>query len=220
MNFRCQIRRPLTPQAHRPPLLVLLHGKGANEEDLFALAGHFDPRFLVVSLRAPHEMAPGYFRWYERTGTPENSVFDEMEIEEIRIWLIQAINDLVMGLGADPHQVHVFGFSQGAAMGLALALTAPRHIRSVVSIAGRLLKAYAPHAAPAAAMQHLTLLIQHGSEDELVLPSESIAAGQLFAELGVAIGIRDYKAGHTVSPGMLKDALEFLGIQLDRSMQD
>lgn len=217
MNHIHQIRHPLIRHAHRPPLLVLLHGKGANEDDLFSLAEHFDPRFIVVSLRAPHEMAPGYYRWYERTGTPENSVFDEKEIEKSRIWLIQAINDLVTGLGADPRQVHLFGFSQGAAMALALALTAPRHLRSVVSIAGRLLAACAPHAVPASAMRHLTLLIQHGSEDDLVLPSESVATCQLFAELGVAIGIRNYKAGHTVSPGMLKDALEFLSVQLDRA---
>ncbi|MEN3112200.1 alpha/beta hydrolase [Uliginosibacterium paludis] len=217
MNFEYRIRHPLLTPSHRPPLLILLHGKGANEDDLFALAPHFDPRFIVVSLRAPHEMAPGYYRWYERTGTPENSVFDEMEIETSRIWLIQAINDLVMGLGADARQVHLLGFSQGAAMALAIALTSPGRIRSAVSMAGRLLAATAPHAATASAMQHLTLLIQHGSADDLVLPSESVAACQLFAELGVAQGIREYQAGHTISPAMLKDACNFLTVQLDRA---
>lgn len=217
MQFSCQIRRPAVPTSHRPPLLVLLHGKGANEDDLFALAPHLDGRFLIVSLRAPHEMAPGYYRWYERTGTPEKSVFDEAEIEVSRVWLIQAIKDAVMAFGADPRQVHLLGFSQGAAMALALALTAPRHIRSVVSIAGRILPACAPHAVPAEAMRHLTLLIQHGSEDDLVPPQESVTACRLFAELGIPLGLREYKAGHTITPAMLKDARDFLGVQLDRA---
>jgi len=61
MDFPCLIRRPAAISSqHSPPLLVLLHGKGANEEDLFGLARHADPRFMVASLRAPHEMAPGY----------------------------------------------------------------------------------------------------------------------------------------------------------------
>ncbi|MDP5240147.1 alpha/beta fold hydrolase [Uliginosibacterium sp. 31-16] len=215
MNFSYHLRRPATPPSHRPPLLVLLHGKGANEENLFELAQYFDPRFMVISLRAPHEMAPGYYRWYERTETAQGSIFDEAEIEASRLWLIQAINDAVMALGADPHQVHILGFSQGGAMALALALTAPRHLRSVVSIAGRLLAASAPFAAPAEAMNHLTLLIQHGTQDEMVPYAESVAACALFAELGVKLGFKEYGAGHTISPAMLKDALDFLRVQLD-----
>ncbi|NSL55469.1 alpha/beta hydrolase [Uliginosibacterium aquaticum] len=215
MDFPCLIRRPETPPQHRPPLLVLLHGKGANEEDLFSIARHTDPRFVVASLRAPHEMAPGYYRWYERTGTPQGSVFDEAEIEASRIWLVQAVNDLVMGLGADRRQVHLFGFSQGAAMALAMALTSPQHVRSVVSIAGRLLRACAPLAAPPSALAHLSVLLQHGSQDDLVPHAESALACQLFAELGVKQGFKSYHAGHTISPAMLKDALDFLRVQLD-----
>ncbi|MBS1209163.1 MAG: phospholipase/carboxylesterase family protein [Proteobacteria bacterium] len=215
MHFDYLLRRPLTPPTHRPPLLVLLHGKGANEDDLFTLAKHFDPRFMVISLRAPHEMAPGYYRWYERAETAQGLVFDEAEIEASRTWLIQAINDAVMGLGADPHQVHLLGFGQGGAMALALALTAPRHLRSVVSIAGRLLAASAPFAAPAEAMDHLTLLIQHGTLDERVPHAESVAACALFAELSVKQGFKEYAASHTISPAMLKDALDFLRVQLD-----
>ncbi|GAB2903198.1 alpha/beta fold hydrolase [Uliginosibacterium flavum] len=218
MNFTYLLRRPATPPSHRPPLLVLLHGKGANEEDLFGLAQYFDPRFMVISLRAPHEMASGYYRWYERTETLQGSVFDAAEIETSRLWLIQSINDAVMGLGADPQQVHVLGFSQGGAMALTLALTAPRHLRSVVSIAGRLLAASAPYAATAEAISHLTLLIQHGTQDDMVPHAESVAACALFAELGVKLGFKEYTTGHTISPAMLKDALDFLRVRLDASL--
>ncbi|MDQ7988109.1 MAG: alpha/beta fold hydrolase [Candidatus Dactylopiibacterium sp.] len=217
MHFAHRLRRPRDPSAFRPPLLVLLHGKGANEEDLFGLASHFDPRLLIVSLRAPHEMAPGYYRWYERRDTADGSVFDEAEVEASRTWLVQALKDCVMATGADPRQVHVLGFSQGAAMALALALTAPGRLRSVISIAGRLLPACAPYAMPAEALRHLTLLIQHGTHDDVVPVGESVAACRLFAELGVPQGIREYDAGHTITPSMLRDAREFLRVQIDRA---
>ena len=218
MHLPYRLRRPTGTPTHRPPLLILLHGKGANEEDLFALAEHFDERFLVLSLRAPHEIAPGYYRWYERTEDAQGvSVFDDAEIEASRIYLRQALNDALMSFGADPHQVYLFGFSQGAAMAIAHALTAPQSIRGMVAIAGRLLPSIAPLAAPASAMQHLTLLIQHGSADDIVPAEESAKAVGLFAELCVKQGARDYPTGHTITPGMLRDAKEFLRVQLDQS---
>lgn len=219
MNFSYQLRRPLVAPTHKPPLLVLLHGKGANEEDLFALAQHFDPRFTVLSLRAPHEMAPGYYRWYERTETEDGrSVFDDAEVEASRLFLLQAINDVSMALGTDPRQIYLFGFSQGATMALAHALTSPRHLRAAVAVAGRLLPSIAPLAAPAEAMSHLTLLLQHGKQDEVVPIAESAAAVGLFAELRVKQGCKEYEAGHTLTPGMLRDALDFLRVQLDASL--
>lgn len=216
MDFQYRFRPPATPDGQRPPLLVLLHGKGANEDDLFPLADNFDPRFAVISIRAPHEMAPGYYRWYERFDGPEGkSIFDEKEILASRVFLIQSIKDAVMATGADPQRVFVLGFSQGGAMALALALTAPQLLRGVVSMAGRLLPAIAPLAAEREALAHLTLLIQHGEEDGIVPHRESANASQLMAELAVRLGFKLYKAGHTVTPGMLRDAREFLSIQLD-----
>lgn len=219
MHFAHKLRRPLVTLTHRPPLLILLHGKGASEDDLFGLAAHFDPRFMVLSLRAPHKMAPGCYRWYERTDTPQGSLFDDAEIESSRVFLIQAINDVVMAAGADPREVYLFGFSQGAAIAIATALTAPHKVRGVVAIAGRLLRATARYAAAPPALRHLVMLLQHGREDEVVPLAESQAASALFAEIGIMLGFREYSAGHTITPAMLKDALAFLSVQLDSTIR-
>ena len=217
MNFEYLLKRPTETSEHRPPLLLLLHGKGSNEEDLFSyMSGLFDGRFIIMSIRAPHEMIPGYYRWYERHDTPDGgSIFDEAEVLASRSFLLQAIKDAVMATGADPQRVFVLGFSQGGAMAITLALTAPQLLRGAVSMAGRLLPAIAPFAADAEAMSHLTVLIQHGSEDEVVPNTESIAACQLFAELRVKQALKEYPVGHTVSPNMLRDARDFLTVQLD-----
>ena len=215
MNYRLRSPQPLT---ERSPLLVLLHGKGADENDLFALARYLDPRFTIISLRAPHEMAPGYYRWYERFDSPQGSVFDEAEIRVSRLWLLQQLDEALQATGADPTQVHLLGFSQGGAMALALALTAPQKLRSVVSIAGRLLPACAPDAAPSSALQHLDLLIQHGHLDDVVPHTESLEACRYFTAQAVNTQFKTYAAGHTISPAMLKDAVDFLRNQLDSSL--
>ena len=51
------VQRPRRPNA-RPPLLLLLHGVGSNEHDLFSLAPHLDPRLLILSARAPNVIGP------------------------------------------------------------------------------------------------------------------------------------------------------------------
>ncbi len=50
--------RPPTQPSEAPPLLLLLHGVGSNERDLFALAPQLDERFLVLSVRAPNPRGP------------------------------------------------------------------------------------------------------------------------------------------------------------------
>lgn len=215
MNLTYLVRRPIGDTTHRPPLLILLHGLGSNEEDLFALAPHFDERFLVLSLRAPFEMAPGYYRWFDRSETPSGRVIDQQELEASRKMLIQEINNAAMAFGADPRQVYLMGFSQGAMMALALALTAPQKLRGVVAVAGRVLPEIARLAAPQDSLSHLRLLIQHGTQDDVVPVSDGYAARELFADLHVMMGFREYPTGHNITPDMLADACDFLRAQLD-----
>jgi phospholipase/carboxylesterase len=51
-----QIHEPPFSQGTPPPLLLLLHGLGSNEQDLIGLASRLDPRFFCVSARAPYAL--------------------------------------------------------------------------------------------------------------------------------------------------------------------
>ncbi len=64
------------------PALIMLHGRGADEQDLLALAANFDRRLLTISARAPYVLNPGY-HWYElrQIAEPEPRSFSRsMEI--------------------------------------------------------------------------------------------------------------------------------------------
>src|SRR5439155_16129454 len=60
-----------------PPLLVLLHGIGADENDLLPLARRLDPRFTVVSLRAPRPYHQGY-AWFHIDFRPDGTVVPDV----------------------------------------------------------------------------------------------------------------------------------------------
>ncbi len=220
MELAYQLRRPWPVSKQRPPLLLLLHGVGGNELGLFQHVGAFDRRFLVLSLRAPHAMGPQQYRWFDVTFTTNGPLIDAAQAEASRVCLLQFINDAVMTFGADPRQVFLFGFSQGATLAYSALLTAPRKLRGGVMIAGRVLPDVAPLAAPRADLTHLTLLIQHGQADPVIPLANAGAARDLFADLGVALGYREYAASHQVTPDMVSEAAAFLQAQLNRTTHD
>src|SRR5262245_19920926 len=102
----------------RPPLLVLLHGIGANEDDLFPIGREVDPRFKVVSLRAPRPYHGG-FAWFDIQFLSSARIIPDIDQAKA------TLADLVRWLGAaperfgtDPAQTFLLGFSQGAMMSL------------------------------------------------------------------------------------------------------
>lgn len=211
-------RGPLTPPRARPPLLLLLHGVGGNEEGLFKYAERFDPRFVVLSVRAPYALGPERYRWFDVEFTSQGPINNPLEAEQSRQLFVQFINDAVMAFGCDPRQVYLFGFSQGATLAYSVLLSAPQKLRGGALIAGRVLPEVAPLAASSAALAHLTLLIQHGRNDPVVPFSRGLAARDLFIELGVAVGFREYPAAHEVTLEMMDEAIEFCGVQIERTV--
>ena len=59
------LQRPAASTTPKPWLLVLMHGVGSNEQDLFALSPQISERSYVLSLRAPPRMGPGAFAWFD-----------------------------------------------------------------------------------------------------------------------------------------------------------
>ena len=68
-------------KADTPPLLLLLHGVGSNEDDLFGLAPYLDERFLIISVRAPNTLGPGSYAWFDVDFTPQGPVIDPAPIQ-------------------------------------------------------------------------------------------------------------------------------------------
>src|SRR5438477_5451261 len=107
------------------PRLILLHGRGADEADLMGLEGALDPRLTIVSARAPFRLGPGY-AWYgmEQIGAPDRNTL-HASLEEL--WTF--VSGLPSAYGIDPQRLYLLGFSQGAVMSAALALTVPDKVR-------------------------------------------------------------------------------------------
>lgn len=111
------------------PTLVLLHGFGAHEGDLAALAGRVAPGRPWASMRAPIELAPGSHAWFHIT-TPGSPAPDQVAPATDALW-----RWIDRNLG-ETSRVVPLGFSQGGLMATELLRTRPDRVPAAVVLAG------------------------------------------------------------------------------------
>lgn len=208
--------RPRRAGTEPAPLIILLHGIGSNEHDLIALTPELDPGGHYVSLRAPHDLGPGSYGWFNIDWRPAGIAVDPAEVEASRDLLIRTIPALIAATGADERRVYLVGFSQGAIMSLFVALTRPDLMAGVVAMSGVVpLEMRAVHAPPAA-LRGLPVLMVHGLYDP-VLPVEQAREGQHFlATLPLALTYKEYPMAHQVSAESLAAIVAWFRTQLKK----
>lgn len=199
----------------RPPLLLLLHGVGSNEADLFALAPYLDGRFVVVSARAPVVLGPGAYGWFQIEFTAEGIVADLGQARRSLELLPGFIDELVEAYDADAECVYVAGFSQGAMMSLALLLTRPGKVTGVVAMSGRLPSQALERPPDREALAGTPVLLTHGLYDPVLPVEHGRAARAHLAALPLELTYREYPMGHEVSPESLRDVTAWLAASLD-----
>lgn len=211
------VREPL-PDERNPPLLLLLHGVGSNEHDLFGLAPVLDPRFVVVSLRAPNTLVPGSYAWFHVEFTPQGSLINPAEAEQSRQILIQTIQQAVAAFGANPQRVYLMGFSQGAIMSASVALTRPDLVAGAVLMSGRILPEIQPVMVEPEQLAGLPILLVHGTADAVLPIHNGRASRDLLSKLPVKLTYKEYAMGHEVTPQSLRDVQAWLGARLDEPL--
>ncbi len=209
------VRQPII-EAGTPPLLLLLHGIGSNEHDLYGLAPFLDKRFLIISLRAPNTLGPGSYAWFEADFTPQGPVINPEQAEASRITLITFLKEAITAYGADPKQVYLMGFSQGAIMSASVALTQPELVAGAVLMSGRILPEIQPLIASNEELSGFPFLVVHGTADMVLPITHGHASRELLSSLPVDLTYHEYPMGHEVSQESLSDVTTWLTEQLDK----
>ena len=201
------VRQPKTKTQERPPLLLLLHGYGSNENDLFAFADYLHPSLLVVSLRAPHALPMMGYAWYSIHFDAEQGKWsDDEEAIGSRERVLQFMDELMEIHPYDKSQVHLLGFSQGAILSYALGLTNPKRFASVIALSGYLNENITqlpkPEDAPA-------LYAAHGSLDEVVPFDWGQRSAELLKQKGLVIQFDAFPVAHTIGQDGFYKLLEW-----------
>jgi phospholipase/carboxylesterase len=191
--------------------LLLLHGRGADEEDLLRLSGAFDARLTAIGARAPFPLGPGY-HWCDLTddGRPEPTSY-----ADARGRLAAFIDEAVATYGLDPARLYVLGFSQGAMMAAGLALTMPARLAGAALLSGWLPDGLG-QPADADGPRGLPIFVGHGLADQVIPVRFGRRMRDELDRLGVAVTYREYPIAHSISETELADIADWLTERLDQ----
>ena len=92
------------------PLIVLIHGYGSNERDLFSLIDYFPIDSYVISLRAPKELFNDSYAWYDIYLDSNNKFYDHNAAARVRDELFHFIDDLSKSPNIDSDNITLIGF--------------------------------------------------------------------------------------------------------------
>ena len=182
---------PRKPAPGKPPMLVLLHGFGANEQDLLPMAARLDPRLAVASLRGPYQIRPGSYSWVNGNTADE--------LDKARRMVLECIDQVADSTEADRGRVYLAGFSQGAMLTLAIALTEPEKIAGAAVLSGRLAAVVRDNPAAPGRLRGFPILVTHGTDDQQIPVRSARDIRQALKPMGVAVDYHEFESGHYIS---------------------
>jgi phospholipase/carboxylesterase len=192
------------------PVIVLLHGRGADERDLLSLVPPAVPDFFIVSVRAPYRFPYGGYTWFdlENIGDPNLD-----QIEESAGLLSKFLVEIQTLHRIDPDNIFLFGFSMGAMMALEIALRTPAKIKGIVAHSGCVLRAaLLPHQSEQ--LRSLSIFVAHGTYDPVIPVWIARESSEFLRQAHVPVHYREYPIEHTISDESLRDASLWLRDQL------
>lgn len=205
------VLRPSSLTDQKAPVIIMLHGYGSDENDLFSFSQALDPKYLIISAKAPIPMQPFGNAWYAITYEPGNKKFtnDEQAVTS-RDLIAKFIDEVVESYDADPKQVILFGFSQGAILSYAVALSYPEKVNRIVAMSGYIHHALLKENYEKADFSNLKVYSSHGYLDEVV-PVEWDRKTKAFMEnLNIDIKYSEFPVGHGVSPENFREIQSWL----------
>lgn len=195
----------------KPILLLMLHGYGSNESDLFSLSEYLPENLLIISARAPRTTEYGGFSWYDiHFDSDANKFSDIPQAISSREMLADFIEELYQKYHFDREKSMLMGFSQGAILSYAVALTYPEKIKNIVALSGYVNPDLILLSDHKERLGKLDFFCSHGLIDP-VIPIEWAQKGiEYLKKNGLKHQYKEYSTGHNLNQENLTDLVEWI----------
>ena len=192
-------------------LVILLHGLGADGNDLIGLAPYWarllpDAEFLSPNAPFPCDMAPYGYQWFSSQDRSPEAVLGGVRAAApiLDAFIDEALEQRGLGSG----ELALVGFSQGTMMSLFVGLRRAEPVAGIVGFSGRLL---APELLASELRSRPPTLLVHGTEDPLVPYSSLAAAETTLKAAGVPVEtVTSVGIGHSIDDQGLRRGGQFL----------
>ncbi|MBA3664632.1 MAG: dienelactone hydrolase family protein [Bacteroidetes bacterium] len=204
-------------KSDKTPVIIMLHGYGSNEEDLFDISKSFDERFLTVSLRAPFAAEGQGYSWYKLDFLPQKQFkYDYKQVKESRAKILAFISSFCKAYKADSTQVFLLGYSQGTIMAYEVALAKPEKIKGVVALSGLILDETKKIKFDAFKLANVKFFIGHGNMDNVIDFKKGEEAAKYLQSKKNNVIFKSYDMPHAMVGKELNDIKSWLKSNIEK----
>lgn len=198
--------------AKKSPVLIMLHGYGSDENDLFSFATELPKKYTIISLKAPLPMQPYGNAWYSIYFDDAKGKFsDDAQAIASRDLVVTCIDEIIEAYQVLEDNVTLLGFSQGTILSFAVALSYPEKVQRVVGLSGYVNEGILKDGYENNDFSNLKIYTSHGSADQVIPVSWAQRTKPFLEKLKIPCHYSEFPVGHGVAPQNfyeLKDWLE------------
>jgi phospholipase/carboxylesterase len=210
LSLEYQIREPKIV-LNKNPLLLLLHGYGSNEADLFSFANELPEEYYVISARAPYDLQFGSYAWYAiNFDADQNKFSDHDQAVLSRDLVVKFIEELKVKFPIDTSNITLIGFSQGSILSYSIALSYPNIVQRVGALSGYLNLDINSDNYQNNDFSNLKVFATHGTVDQVIPVEWARKTDPILQSLGINSTYKEYPIGHGVSPQNFFDLKDWL----------
>lgn len=194
------ITRPSTLKENAP-LLIMCHGYGSDENDLFSFAQELPEALFIISVRAPYPMQPFGNAWYAiNFDAQQNKWSDDEQAKQSRDSIAKFIDEACSTYPVNKNNVTLLGFSQGTILSYAVALTYPKKVKNIIALSGYINSDILPENLDPKSYTHLNFYCSHGSVDQVIPVDWARRSPKFLEQLNINHVYSEFPVGHGVAP--------------------
>lgn len=183
------------------PLLILMHGYGSDENDLFSFTSELPEELFIISVKAPYPMQPYGNAWYAINFDEEKGKWsDNEQAIQSRDIIASFIDEAVINYPVNKNNVSLLGFSQGCILSFAVALTYPEKVKNIVALSGYVNKDIIPEDFIKRDYSNLDFYCSHGSVDQVIPVQWAQQTPPFLNQLNIKHTYSEFPVGHGVAP--------------------
>lgn len=193
--------RPADNISEKPPVIIMLHGFGSDENDLFSFSSELPKKFAIISLKAPIAMQPQGNAWFNLYFDNANGKFsDDEQAIASRDLVVKCIDEIIEKYDVDSEKITLLGFSQGTILSFAIALSYPEKIKNVIGLSGYINEEILKPGYKKNDFSNLKIYTSHGSQDQVIPVQWARKTKPFLEDLGIDCTYSEFPVGHGVAP--------------------
>ncbi|ULC60649.1 alpha/beta fold hydrolase [Flaviramulus sp. BrNp1-15] len=183
------------------PLLIMMHGYGSDENDLFSFASELPEELFIISVKAPYAMQPFGNAWYAINFDAEKGKWsDNEQAIQSRDLIAKFIDEATSTYPVNKNNVTLLGFSQGSILSYAVALTYPEKVKNIIALSGYINSDILPENLEKQDYSNLDFYCSHGSVDQVIPVDWARQNAPFLSSLNIKHQYSEFPVGHGVAP--------------------